>query len=602
MASEPANRVARRYSSLFTLPSFRSIVSGFSVSCILGGMSVILLNPAVEGLILGLLCGAVLLASSLLVEHLCVGALMRRDPIFDFRRRLFLSLVSSWVLLAFTAAASLVAALTRDVDVWVKLASLGFAASSSLRLLVLISVSSLKRWRTLPPALIQPAALLLVLAAFSVGGYGLNVRHLLMAVTTVSVAFLGTFLFTFSVDRVGLKSVGVPSIKLFKAFILNWIKGINGPIESIFDSMSEVKSVKVSMLGFKGSRGFKALIVVPVIHPGPFKNVGSSAIPSMIQRVFEDRFGCVVSVPHGLSGHELDLTSQLESRKVIEWLLEHVDLQPIGSVATPFIQLRRNGASVGCQIFGGRCALLTLTLAPETMEDLPLELEEAIQEEARKAGLQSAVPIDAHNSINGDFDVKRASLILEKAVKDALSEALRLEAYQLRVGAAKVIPTEFGIKEGMGPGGITAIVVDVKGDKAAYVTIDGNNMVSNLRDEILSRLRRIGVDGGEVMTTDTHIVNGVVMVDRGYYPVGEAMDHERLFWYIEKAVRDALGNMEPVSVLWCVEVVPEVRVIGEKQIEDLSLVIDAVFQRTKRTAAVIIPSFAAILTAILALL
>ena len=603
MASESVSRVAGRYSSLFTLPSLKSIALGFFASCIIGGVLAVLpLNPTSEGLLLGLLCGVLLLVSSLVVEYVGVGILMRGDPVFDFRRRLFLSLVSSSVFLVFIAAASLLAALNFDADMWFRFASLGLSASLSLRLLVLLTVSPLKRWRTIPSALIQPLILLLALIIFPIGAYGLNARHLLMAVTAVSAALLGIFIFTFSVDRVGLKSVGIPSIKLFKSFILNWIEGINEPIESIFDSMSEVRSIKVSFLGFKGSRGFKALIVVPALHPGPFKNVGSSPIPSMIQKVFEEKFDCVVSVPHGLSGHELDLTSQGENKKVIDWILEHVDLRPLGSVATPFVQLKRDGASVGCQVFGGKCALLTLTLAPETMEDLPLELDEAIMEEANAVGLKSAVSIDAHNSIDGPFDVSEASRLLRKAAKAALLEASRREAHPFKVGASKVIPSEFGIMEGMGPGGITAIVVEVDGKRAAYITIDGNNMISNLRERILSRLRGMGVEYGEVMTTDTHMVNGVVMVDRGYHPIGEVMDHERLFQYIEDSVRDALDNMEPAEVFWCVEVIPGVKVIGERQIEDLSAVVDAVSQRTKRSAAVIVPFLAAILTAILSLL
>ena len=37
----------------------------------------------------------------------------------------------------------------------------------------------------------------------------------------------------------------------------------------------------------------------------------------------------------------------------------------------------------------------------------------------------------------------------------------------------------------MGTGGITAIVVEVEKQKTAYVIIDGNNMIPNLREKIL---------------------------------------------------------------------------------------------------------------------
>ena len=40
----------------------------------------------------------------------------------------------------------------------------------------------------------------------------------------------------------------------------------------------------------------------------------------------------------------------------------------------------------------------------------------------------------------------------------------------------------------MGTGGITAIVVQVSKQKTAYVVIDGNNMISGLREKILAAL------------------------------------------------------------------------------------------------------------------
>ena len=76
---------------------------------------------------------------------------------------------------------------------------------------------------------------------------------------------------------------------------------------------------------------------------------------------------------------------------------------------------------------------------------------------------------------------------LERAAFACLKKAAALPTKPFKVGAASVFP-EFTQKQGMGTGGITAIVVEVEKQKTAYVIIDGNNMIPNLREKILTSL------------------------------------------------------------------------------------------------------------------
>jgi len=136
----------------------------------------------------------------------------------------------------------------------------------------------------------------------------------------------------------------------------------------------------------------------------------------------------------------------------------------------------------------------------------------------------------------------------------------------------------------MGPGGISVIVTKVGDQKAAYVTVDGNNMISGLRERILSELGEIGIVDGEILTTDTHAVCGIVRTARGYHPIGEDMDQSKLINYIKQAAANALDNLEPAEASWRTEIIPNVNVIGEKRIEDLSLVADRTAKQAKRLA------------------
>jgi putative membrane protein len=404
------------------------------------------------------------------------------------------------------------------------------------------------------------------------------------------VSLLSVFAFKYFMDRVGTGTLGIASSVLFKAFLANWTEDHIAPMENFFEKLGSKQDVKVSLLTFRAGEKIKAVIVVPALHPGPFKNLGSSLLPSLIQTTIQDRFDCVVSAPHGLVGHELDVSTQSENQRVVQSILEFVGISSTYSKATPMVRTESDDAKASCQLFGD-CAFLTLTTAPKTIEDLPPELNSLIVSEADKLGLH-VLAIDAHNSMGGSFDRDSAVKSFSKASVDCLEKALKTKNSRFKVGAATVVPREFTVQDGMGPGGISVIAVEVDDQKVAYVTIDGNNMVSGLRDKILSTLKELGIDDGEVLTTDTHSVCGMIRSERGYNLVGEVIDHLKLISYIKDATIHALDNMESVEASWRTEVIPNVKVIGEQQITELTVLADKTTQRAKRLAVSLFPTAA----------
>jgi putative membrane protein len=428
-------------------------------------------------------------------------------------------------------------------------------------------------------------------------GYVSEMRILAFILTSVSVSLLVVFIFKYSMDSVGTGALGIASSVLFKAFLANWTENLIAPLEAFFEKLGNTQDVKVSLLTFRTAEKIKLVIVVPALHPGPFKNLGSSLLPSMIQTSMQDKFDCVVAVPHGLVGHELDVASFPQTQRVVQSILDFVGSSSGHSTATSLVRTQSNDAKVSCQIFGNS-AFLTLTNAPKTMEDLPPELNSFIVGEAEKRGL-SALAIDAHNSTNGPFDVDDAVASFSEASVNCLETALKLSRSPFKVGAATVVPKEFTVKAGMGPGGISVIVTEVGEQRVAYVTIDGNNMVSGLREKILSALKELGIAEGEVLTTDTHSVCGIIRSARGYNLVGEAIDHSKLISYIKEAAERALENMEPAEVSWRTEVIPDVKIIGEQQITELTVLADRTTERVKRVSLFLFPIAAVFQTLVL---
>lgn len=589
--SRSMERAVKHYSSLFRLPSHRKVVLLQVLICVCGGsFSTFVLSPSIKGLVDGLIFGSTLFFLSLSLDYVLGAVVLGQDPIYDPRRIAAVSLFCWGLWYLFIIVGALVGAVF-GLSWWVRLCLLGFSAVFVLRLIVFRVSSSVNFSRLLALSFLPPFSCLFPFLALWVEiGYQATFNNAcavaLFLIFSPSLGLVLTYSFLFLLDRVGEREFKIRSLSLFKAFLVNWIAGLNGPFEEFLEELSKEQKISASLVRFDSSKP-KAVIAVPAVHPGPFKNVGSSLLPSLLKTALERELGCVACVPLGLQGHELDLASQAQNQKVIDHIVESTEFVTSESGATRLIRVNSGFATACCQVFGS-LAFLSLSLAPKTTEDLPQELGLFVRQEAEKYKLSSCVVANAHNSLDGVMSASEASKALKSAAASCLREAVSAEQLPFEVGAATVMPEVFSLSDGMGAGGITAIVIRVGDQRSAYVVIDGNNMVSGLRERILSVLYSIGIDGGEVFTTDTHSVSATVLGGRGYHPVGEVMDQGKLISCIEEATLSAMSNLEPARTACRTITVPNVKVIGEERLEALTLLIDRTLRRAKR---VVVPIF-----------
>lgn len=575
----------KRYSSLFRLPSARKVPLLLSLFCVGGGvLSTMILFPTFLGIEKGLLLGLGILFATLFADYVISTLLLKKDAVFDLRRTMALSIFCWGVWLSFLFVGAVVGAATSDLKWWIRLSLLGFSATLILRFIVFNAVSPTTRKRQFVASLLQPFLSVVPFLVFWTRiGYPFTVNILAFLFSSVVIGFAASFSFLFLLNQMGKQAIGLQSVTLFKAFMLNWVSNLNAPFEELLEKLGEEREVEVSLMRF-GSSQTKAIVVVPSVHPGPFKNIGSSLLPAMLKADLEAEFGCVACVPHGLFGHEYDLASQLQNKKVIADVVACLrSLEARDQSASPFVTVSNGLATACCQVFG-KSVFMSFTLAPKTIEDLSEELGMFVREEAEKRGLGLCVVVNAHNSIDGTAEMQESLVSLKDVATKCLDKALSLKQSPFEVGVVSVLPEEFSLEDGMGSGGITVVVVKVGQQKAAYVVIDGNNMVSGLRERILSSLLSMGIDAGEIFTTDTHAVSALILTGHGYHPVGEAIENEKLISYIKDAAHSALVNLETVGVSCHSITVPNVKVIGAKQLEALCLLIDKVIQRAKKAA------------------
>jgi putative membrane protein len=585
MASESSlnhslDSAKRHYSSMFFLPSFNKALLAVALICIAGvSLSAFAIFHSINSLILGTSVFVVTFLMDLVISKI----VLKCDPIFSMRRTLVLSL-AGWLLWLFFNALGVGLSFVFSSLLWVKLCLLGFAVVVTLRSLVFIATSTASRWRQVLSTLLQPALCITVFFIFWVAYIGtLAWQVYLFVVASPIIGFIAVFLLLSSIDSLGKSTYSLPALSLFRAFILNWVSDQNAPLEKHLEEMGEDADIKVTLLKFDASKP-KAAIIVPLVHPGPFKNIGSSLLPSLLKQGYEKEFGCDACVPLGILGHELDLASQAQNHKIVSQVITSARFESTVGLASPFVRASESFATASCQIFGDT-VFLSFSLAPKTTEDLPQELGRIVSEEARKYGLKKAVIVNTHNSINDIVDTEEHLYSLQKAASKCLQKAIAQPTKPFMVGAATVFPEEFTLKAGMGTGGITAVVIQVERQKTVYVIIDGNNMISGLREKLLGSLVSLGFDESEVFTTDTHAVSALVTGRRGYHPVGEVMDHELLIRFIGEVAKKAESNLE-VGNAGCIQfMVPHVRVIGAEQLNSITTLVDKAIVKTKRIVA-----------------
>jgi putative membrane protein len=551
------------------------------------GLSIFLLFPSVEGLFTSLFLGVSLFAATLLADYIISKIVLRSDPIYVLRRTVALSLYC-WILWLLFVVLGVILGAIFGLWLWVDLCFLGFAAMLTFRAVVFISTSAAGMLRRLLSSLFSPFLCISAFMVFwEIRAVALPFQVLPFLVISPIAGCASAFLFIFLLDQLGRRTYGMPSMSLFRAFMLNWVVGLNAPFEELLEKLGQNEDIEVTFLKFDSYKP-KAAIIVPLVHPGPFKNIGSSLLPSLLKREFEKEFGCDTCVPLGILGHELDLASQAQNHKIITQVINSAKFPASADKATPFVKVTEGFVTASCQVFG-KTAFLSFTLAPKTTEDLPQQLGRIVREEAESLGLECSIVVNAHNSINDTVDVEASLNTLQEVASKCLKKTVSLPSYTFEVGASTVFPETFTLKDGMGQGGITAVVVKVAEQKTAYVVIDGNNMASGLREEILSALKATGFHESEVFTTDTHAVSALVLGHRGYHPVGEVMNHETLISYIQEAAKAAAASLATCNAGSLRLVVPNVRVIGKDRLESLSMLVDKALQRAKKT---VIPIFA----------
>jgi putative membrane protein len=511
-----------------------------------------------------------------ILGQIVTTSVMLRDEVFTFRRLMGLELLS-WALTPVILPASAGVQSFGIGPSWQTSIVFVVTISLPIRMLSFVSLTDRSVPRRILASLVVPvfvsAALIFSGAPEAVG--------IVISLSLVSLASIaGVVRLLRSIDREGRSKVGASPMRLFRAFLLHWL---NRDPESLEENLTQLgldDDIRTNIIAFFGKNGRrKGALIVSSFHPGPYRDLGSGGLPSQLKKHIEQRLGGIVHVPHGISGHQ----SNIVSRKDVARFLDHVESnypkKPTTATASVMVRGAKESAKTSGQLFD-HTSLITLTLSPENMEDLPRQLGETIRETAESLGF-GAVVVDAHNSMSVETIVTPAQAEqLALAARDALRSLNGIDQSGFKTGFSDDTLDDFRLEDGIGPGGVSVFVVSNQGQKVAYVTIDGNNMAPGFREAILSSLGDLGIVDGEVMTTDTHLVTGLVRSPLGYYPVGAHIDKDRLVARIRDTVRKAIDDLEDSSLGFSNSSI-RLRVLGKETFQNLTSYIRQVGRRVR---------------------
>ncbi|MHA1864178.1 MAG: DUF2070 family protein, partial [Candidatus Thorarchaeota archaeon] len=197
------------------------------------------------------------------------------------------------------------------------------------------------------------------------------------------------------------RDLGISGPDLLRAFGHDYLADNPEPLETILTNIATIQSVPMEVMIFKDSEGLVACGVVEYVHPGPFRDIGSSGLPSTIMKHIKEKHGIPAFVLHGSCTHHQNLTTKEDYSKVldeIDRLIEETATHP--EVSGP--HWTDGDKFKVWTMFVGSDVLTISTSAPDFTDDIALEVGYDTANMIRKQtpDIGGISIVDAHNCIN----------------------------------------------------------------------------------------------------------------------------------------------------------------------------------------------------------
>ena len=575
-----------------TLPRTRYSAMAICILSFLTGVLYCIINPQdsltenlfLEGLCTFMIFGIASILSGSLNQY---GVKVLHGINLKMKHSMFLSLISMFFICSILLIGGFIALIIHEY-LYVDSLLFGCVIVYGFNTLVLWSTTQIGFSKSAIIGLIQPILILtmLVLLLFlwsdpSIFSTSIIISTIIKTVVACIIFILAIYSFISIVSSPLKKNLNIGMLDLLSLFIMHMNEGSN-LLESTFEDMGESIDTVVTFISFKGKNGIKSLFISPSVHPGPLGNIGGSNMPTILANKF-DHF---TMVAHGPSTHDFNPISISEIDKIEKCVREGLDEIKYSKTASKFKRYSHNAANIGVQFFNKGMVILS-TFAPNGSDDIEFGIGLTMMTQSiSKCNVKDSVIVDCHNSFTpesgevlpGNPEVFDLIDVIDKV-------ELHNEEYDtIKVGCCADTMETLDKQEGIGESGLKVMVIDVAGQRTAYVLFDSNNMEIGFRQEIIDATKDLDIDEIEVMTTDTHTVN---TLSRGYNPVGIEKRPE-IIEYVIKSIKIAIDDLEEVEVGTGTRKIKNLNTFGPKNSTELISTISSVVAVSKIIAPVLL--------------
>jgi putative membrane protein len=528
----------RLYSQVWQLPSFQGIIARILCAVLFGSFLSatlrIVYTPSIDAATAILLSVLALAIPSFVGTGLLYLIVKKEGSPLDVRRTAGSVQFGIYFWVAFGSIGSVLSFLTNNPFYEVRFWILGLGAAYMLFAFLVTGLSDHHPVRNFTAAIMIPG--LWYLIVFALGGYGgvifaLPIWWLVVAIIMFPVLSLAVNYIFRAVSVPFERDLGINGPELLRAFGYDYLTNNSEPMESTLSQIGEMQDIPIEILLIKKDDGLAAVGVVEYVHPGPFRHIGSSSLPSAIIEHIDEKHGVPAFVMHGSCTHQQNLTSKKDFPLVMAEIDRLIDETEVyDTMSGP--HWSDLGKFKVWTLFTGKDVLTISTSAPEFTDDISLDVGRAAADmvRSRMLEIENVSIVDAHNCIDGEAvsvmpgDSEAGEYV--GAISSAVFSTIKNPKQKVSAGVYRAIPQDIRPDEGMGPGGVTALVLDGGEREVVLLSLDGNNMEPGFREDAIRILKTQGFDDAEVLTTDTHVVNAISLSSRGYPPIGQNKPEE----------------------------------------------------------------------------
>jgi len=579
MSSE--NKLVSLTKYIMTLPPTRiSLFSMVFLSFIIGCIAFLLAPSTNDSILYSIVYGG---STGFLIFGLMsiMGGGLTQPMVNSFKGRhmkmkqsMFLALASMMIVGVIYLIGSVVSVFT--VNNYVLNALIfGCVIAFAFRTLVIWGTSNISLLKSVIVSVVQPALILSMLVVISfltsvttnMGDFSIIAIVGKIVIASV-ILVIAIYSFVAVIESPMRKNLGVGGLELLSLALAHITEG-SPAMETLFEDIGEPIDTLTGIFSFKSKNGLKAIFLSPCVHPGPLGNIGGGNMPTILS----SKFDTFTMVSHGPSTHDFNPVASKEINKIEKVVKEALDDMDYSESASKFFRVENEGAVIGAQYFGKNLLMLA-TFAPDGFDDIDFGVGLALMNLAKAScEAQNVVLVDCHNSFKGEGG---RVLPGNKEVFELMGAVEKLKAPEqengIKIGCSSDPLDNISKEDGVGQSGVKVMVIEAGSQKTAYILLDANNMIIGFRGVILEKVKSLGLDHAEVMTTDTHFVN---TMSGGHNPVGTKMQDE-IINGILKCTKEALNDLEDVSVGCKVANIKDIKTFGPLNATELVTTISSI--------------------------